>query len=137
MGSEGLSQVARKPKHWKGLSERLHLMLAKIWNLRSLSLGCSYRITASMRSKRSIGSKRSKIQKKREAHLSSPCSQHLQSRDKQKGLLIFLIYASECVKKREASYTIDGNVNWCSHFAKHAIWSSNPHSRGKVIVKNS
>ena len=126
MGSEGLSQVARKPKHWKGLFERFHLMLAKIWNLRSLSLGCSYRITASMRSKRS------KIQKKQEAHLSFPCSQHLQSRDKQKGLLIYLIYASECVKKREASYTIDGNVSWCSHFGKHAIWSSNPHSQANT-----
>jgi len=29
-----------------------------------------------------------------------------------------IINAGESVEKREASYTVDGNINWCSHYGK-------------------
>ena len=41
---------------------------------------------------------------------------HLSEGTSSKGLQI--IYAGEGVEKREHFYTIGGNVNWCSHYAK-------------------
>ena len=29
------------------------------------------------------------------------------------------VYAGEGVEKKEPSYTVGGNVNWCSHNGKH------------------
>ena len=34
------------------------------------------------------------------------------------------INAGEGVKKRDPSYTVDGNVNWCSHYGKQCGGSS-------------
>ena len=33
-----------------------------------------------------------------------------------------IIHAGEGVEKREPSYTVGGNINWCSHYGEQTVW---------------
>ena len=51
---------------------------------------------------------------------------------------IFLqINAGEGVEKREPSYTVDGNVNWCSYYGKQYRGSSETKNRFAHIILQS
>ena len=43
--------------------------------------------------------------------------------------IIQIINAGEGVKKRKPSYTVAGNVNWCSHYGKQCGGSSKTKNR--------